>query len=133
MMERRFKIKNVKGFAPFDVIYRDLTDDVIEVDVSGRAILRENQEQTASRLAEMWIIYDDLSQHSSNDIGIHYELRPGSLLKKKTMRHPGIEDAFIKLFVTYKKPFKESPYSFQPTTNLIITNILDSIFVIPTF
>ncbi|RZJ67701.1 MAG: hypothetical protein EOO50_05305 [Flavobacterium sp.] len=129
-MKGTVTIENLRGFSPFQVSYRDLTEDVIEVDVKGRGILRENQDHIQERLRETWMIYDELTLHSSKLIGYTFDLKPGHI---KTKVQPGIQDAFIDMVVTFEKPFKDSADRFVPTTELIVSNILESIFVIPTF
>lgn len=131
-MKGHLNIKNIRGFEPFQAIFKDISDDVIQIDVSGRGILREKHSDTENRLREMWIIYDELTQHSRKDIGYTYDLRPGSLKKRKSKDGPGLEDATIMLFIVYKKPFIGTCDKFVLTTEMIVTNILDSIFVIPT-
>ncbi len=131
-MKGHFTIENVRGFKPFNVEWMDLTKDVIQLDVSGRGILRENQSENDKRLREMWMIYDELTLHSSTLIGTDFEIRPGSLVCKKTRNIPAIEDGHIQLHIILEKPFRDISSKFHPTMELVVTNILECLFVIPT-
>lgn len=131
-MKGTFAIENVRGFDPFKIEWDDLTSDVIQIDVSGRGILRENQGENEKRLREMWMIYDELTLHSSSLIGIDFEIKPGSLVKRKTRTVQAIEDGNIHLHIILAKPFQDKSSMFFPTMELVVTNILDCIFVITT-
>ena len=128
-------ISNSNGYQPFQVNCSDLGKDAIQVDVSGSGILAYSGKLTQEIEIEFHTVinnalrvYGYRTGHDTSSIGYYLEL---SQSNKYNRSHCSYEAA-INLTIVYQKPVKKATcYQLLPTTQLLATTILSSIFLLP--
>lgn len=129
-----FEIDNIRKYQPFMVVYEDIGNDSIQVDISGLGVInywsKINDElllEINTNINNALTNYSKATSHNSELIGYHLELFP-------TKKFDRVHNAFLcdcKISIVFKKPVSNaSAFSLYPTINLITSIILEEIFIL---
>ena len=128
------QIPHVKRYPAFELVYEDIGNEAIQVEVTGRGLLNYFGELTSELEIEIntGIIqalrkYGDITTHDASEIGYELDLTQ----TKKLNRTYNLFETTFELYIMFKKPIVgASAYSLRPTIELITATILAEAFII---
>lgn len=129
----KVQLKNWQGFPPIEILFEDIGQNVIQLDVKASGLLnyfgqvdRNLEIDIHTNILNSLKEYSNITEHDCSEIGYSIIFKPSKKLNRKT----NLFELEIELTVIFKKPVEGAyAHTLQPTMQLITATILAEIFL----